>query len=233
MSRAVLIFGSVMWIAGVGAICAGARGQEGATRPPEIAASHEAQFVDGVAVHVEDGILMESEVRELGEFQTLVEGRAKSRTDLIDELAEQWIVRGEAEVARFPQPSAEDVDHAYAQLSSQFASADEFRKRCAAAHLIEAAVRRMLTEQLYLSRFLDFRFRPAVQVDTRQVEAYYRDEFAPQLKARGAAVPPIEDVQETIREVLIQRAINERAMQWLKESRERLKMDVVRPEEHP
>jgi hypothetical protein len=228
MRRALFIFGSVLWFGSAGEMCAGARQQAIQTT-----ASHETMLVDGVAARIEDGIVTESEVRELGAFQTLVEGHAKSREELTDELAKQWIVRGEAAVARYPEPTTEDVDRAYAQLTGQFASAGDFRKRCGAVQLSEAAVRRKLSEQLYLARFLDFRFRPAAQVDAKRVEAYYRDEFVPQLKARGAAVPPLEAVQETIREVLIQRAINERAMQWLKESRERLKIDVVRPGETP
>jgi len=81
-----------------------------------------AQTIDGVAVRIEDDILTESEVRELAAFQQLVEGRAKERPDLIRELADQWIVRGEANTEKFPHPSHEDVERAYAQLAKQFPS---------------------------------------------------------------------------------------------------------------
>lgn len=233
MRRAIFIFVCMVWAAGPGAGNAGARGQVSSTLPPDPGGTGGAQIIDGVAARIEDGILTESEVRELAAFQKLVEGRAKSREELIRELADQWIVRGEAEAAKYPQPSAEDVDRAYAQLAAQFPSPEEFKNRCAAAGLSEAAVRRMLGQQLYLSHFLDFRFRPAAQVEPKQVEAYYTDEFAPQLKARNQAVPPLEEVQDTIREVLIQRAISERATQWLDETRKRLKIDIVPAGEHP
>jgi hypothetical protein len=85
----------------------------------------------------------------------------------------------------------------------------------------------MLAEQLYLSRFLDYRFRPAAQIDSQQIEDYYRDEFTPQVKAKNQAVPPLEDVEDTIREVLIQRAISDRSVQWLDDTRSRLRIDVV------
>jgi hypothetical protein len=183
--------------------------------------------VDGVAARIEDDILTESEVQELGAFQQLVDGSEKPRTERIRELADQWIVRGEIETAKYPPPSTEDADRAYAQLEGQFSSPEEFTKRCAAAGLTEAAVRRMLVQQLYLSRFLDFRFRPAAQIDEKQLQTYYDNEFAPQLKARNQAVPPLDDVEDTIREVLVQRAINERATQWLDDTRSRLKIDVM------
>jgi hypothetical protein len=233
MRRAIFILVCMAWLAGPGAGKTSARRQESSTRPPNSAPAGGAQTLDGVAARIEDGILTESEVRELAAFQKLVDGRAKARFELIRELADQWIVRGEAEAAKYAQPSSEDVERAYAQLAAQFPAPEEFKNRCAAAGLTETAVRRMLGQQLYLSRFLDYRFRAAVQVDPKQVEAYYRDEFAPQLKARGQAVPPVEEVQDTIREVLIQRAISERATQWLDETRERLKLDVVSEGERP
>ena len=54
------------------------------------------QTIDGVAARIEDGILAESEVRELAAFQKLVDGQAKPREELLRELEDQWIVHGEA-----------------------------------------------------------------------------------------------------------------------------------------
>jgi len=185
--------------------------------------------VDAIAVRIEDDVLTDSEIRELAAFQQLVDGRAKDDAALLRELADQWIVRSEANTAKYPHPLPADVDRAYAQLVKQFASAEDFRARCAAVGLTEAAVRRMLEQQLYLSRFIDFRFRPAAQVDDKQVEIYYNEEFAPQLKARGQEAPPLDSVADTIREVLIQRGINDRATKWLDDTRGHLKIDVESP----
>jgi hypothetical protein len=85
----------------------------------------------------------------------------------------------------------------------------------------------MLGQQLYLSRFLDYRFRPSAQVDQKQIETYYQEEFGPQLKGGGQPVPPLDAVADTIREVLVQRAITDRANQWIDETRAGLKIDVI------
>jgi hypothetical protein len=183
--------------------------------------------VDGVAARIEDDIILESEVNELAAFQKLVDEQAKPRDELIRELADQWIVRGEANTTKFPPPPAAEVESSYEEFVKQFGSAQEFQKRCTAAGITEAAVRRVLEQQLYLAHFLDYRFRAAAQVDDKEVEKYYNDEFAPQLKARGEAVPTLEEVEDTIREVLIQRAITERSAKWLDDTRERLKIDIV------
>lgn len=195
---------------------------------PAVAGGHSAgQTVDGIAARIEDDVLTESEVNELAAFQTLVDGHPKSRDEIVRELADQWIVRGEASETKYPEPTTQDVDNAYAQLEKQFPSPEQFKERCAAVGLPDVAIRRLLAEQLYLSRFLDFRFRPAAQVDDQQIAAYYQNEFVPQLKKRGAAAPPLEDVEDTIREVLIQRAISERATAWLDDTRERLHIDIL------
>jgi len=186
-----------------------------------------AQEVDAIAVRIEDDIITESQVRELTAFQILVDGHAKPRLEIIQELADQWVVRGEANTAKFPPPSKEDVDRATAQFEEQFTEPGEFEKRCAAAGITESAIRRMVEQQLFLARFIDYRFRPAAQVDQKQIADYYNDEFAAQLKGRGETVPALEDVDDTIREVLIQRAITERANKWLEDTRPTLKIDIV------
>jgi hypothetical protein len=157
----------------------------------------------------------------------LVDGKSKPRLDLIRELADQWIIASEAKAARYAPPPPQDVDRAVANFEKQFHSPEEYRDRCAQAGISAAAVRRLIAEELYLNRFMDYRFRAAAQVSDEAVEAYYRDEFAPQLKAQNQPVPPLDDVDDNIREVLIQRTISERAQKWLDETRDRLKLDIV------
>lgn len=185
--------------------------------------------IDGIAARIEDGVITDSEVRELGAFQQLVDGRSKPRDEIIRELADQWVVRQEAAATNYQQPSSAAVDRAYQQLEKQFGSPAQFQNRIAAAGLTEAAVRRLLQQQLYLSRFLDYRFRPAAQVDDKQIQDYYDHELVPALKKRGEQVPPLDDVDDTIREVLIQRAIDERSAKWLDETRARLKIEIIPP----
>jgi hypothetical protein len=233
MRRALLIFGLLACSVGLAEHRASAQTGTYSESPPAHGSSDSsgsssgAQQVDGVAARIEDDIITESEVRELGAVQMLVDGKSKPCAELIRELSDQWLIRSEATATKYPQVPAADVDRAYAEFVKQFPSPEEFQKRRAAAGLTEAAVRRMVAQQLYLSRFIDYRFRPEAQVSDEQVEAYYRDEFSPQIKARNEDVPPLDDVEDTIREVLIQRAISDREAKWLSDSRDRLKIDIV------
>jgi hypothetical protein len=226
MRRAILIFGFAASLLGFAARPAFAQ-TAGGSQPPAASFDAGAQPIDGVAARIEDDIVTESEVRELAAFQKLVDGKSKPREELLRELADQWLIRNEAMTAKYNRPSAADVDRAYAEFVKQFPSPEEFEKRRAEVGLTESAVRRLIAQQLYLSRFIDYRFRPEAQVSDEQVDAYYQNEFAPQLKARKESVPPLDDVEDTIREVLIQRAINDRATKWLDDTRDRLRIDIV------
>jgi hypothetical protein len=226
MTRALLIFGLSLFCFGPGAAPDSAQIKP-STGTPSASAPAGTDQIDGVAARIEDDIITESEVRELSAFQQLVDGTPKPRSEVLRELADQWLIRNEAATAGYSQPPAADVDRVYADFVKQFPSGETFKQRCADAGLSETAVRRMIQQQLYLARFIDYRFRPAAQVTDQQVADYYRDDFVPQLKARNAEIPSLDDVDDTIREVLIQRAISLREQKWLDDSRPRLRIDIV------
>jgi hypothetical protein len=225
MRHFLLILGCSASLAGLASNIA--KAQSAGSASPAATSADTSRSVDGIAARIEDDILTESELRELAAFQELVDGKAKPRADLIRELEDQWIVNGEAQAAKFPKASQDDVDRTYALLVARFSSPENFKSRCAAVGLTETEIRRMLGRQLYFSRFLDYRFRPAAQVDQQQIETYYNDEFVPQMKSRGQTVPPLDEVEDTIREVLVQRAISDLSAQWLDETRARLKIEVL------
>ena len=189
--------------------------------------------VDSIVARIEDDIITESEVRELESFQKLVDGKAKSRKEILSELVDQWVIRNEATAARFGHLPVGAVDHELERLRGQFSSTETFHSRLSEVGLTESALRRILEEQLYLTHFLDFKFRPAAQVDPKQIEAYYGNEFTSELKSRGQAVPPLSDVEDQIRELLTQRAINDRAALWLADARSHLRIDLTTEEERP
>jgi len=203
----------------------------GAAQSPKAAPAHSSAIpIDGIAVRIESDIITDSQVQELAAYQKLEDGKSQPRAGVINELIDQWIVRGEASAAQYPQPSKADVDGALTQLQKQFGSAEVFKQKCTAAGISQNAVRRILQRQIYLSRFLDFRFRPAAQVDSQQVRKYYDDALVPKLKAKGEKVPPLSDVEPEIREVLVQQDIDALSQQWLDDTRSGLTIDILSQE---
>ncbi|MFZ0735887.1 MAG: hypothetical protein WBL70_13650 [Candidatus Acidiferrales bacterium] len=183
--------------------------------------------VDGIVARIEGDILTESELDELSAYQMLVEGKSGSRDDLIRELTDQWIVKNEAQTTRFARPTPDDITRALAALAKQSSSPEAFHARMAEVGLTEAAVRRELELEIYLDRFLDYKFRPAAQVDEKGIEDYYNGEFTEQAKSRKETVPPLDAVHADIRRLLTERIISEHATKWLDETRERLRIEVA------
>ena len=132
------------------------------------------------------------------------------------------MVQTEADASRFPHPSDSDIEQSLATLKKSFASPQEYEERKKQSGLSEAEVRDKIATQLYLTNYLESRFRPSVQVDAKAIEDFYKTAVLPRAKARGQEPPSLEESRETIREALVQQSIDSQADRWLKESRARI-----------
>ena len=183
------------------------------------------ELIDRVAARVENDIILLSDVQDLARYQKLVEGQAENDSQILDRLIDQWIVRNEASAAQYPPPAPEEVDRSLQRLKSSFSSPEEFERRRKLSGLTIQDINRMLASQLYLSNYLDSRFRPAIQIDPKAVETFYQTRVVARAKSQGQEPPSLEASREYIQEILMQQAINEHTDQWLKESRIRLHVE--------
>jgi hypothetical protein len=203
-----------------GWVCAGGA-------PASFAASALPETVDRIVARIEGDIILLSEMRELAAYQQLVEGHAELEDELLRALIEQWVVRNEAQESQFPSPPAAEIDAESNRIQSSFPNPQAYRERLAALGMTPQSVRRMVQQQFYLARYLDYKFRPAVQIEDAAISKYYQDELTPALRARGQTPPPLDDLREQIREVLVQRGITERADGWFEETKSRLQIEIM------
>jgi hypothetical protein len=185
------------------------------------------EVIDRIVARIENDIILLSDVRQLSRYQTFLDGKPQSDEDILNRLIDQWIVRNEAAVARFPQPSDEDVDRSIERLKHSFSSPEEFQARQKQSGITDEEIHRFVRAQLYLSNYLDSRFRPAIQVDEKAVEDFYRSRLVPRAESHGQTPPTLENARDFIQEALVQRAINEQADRWLKESRARVRVEIM------
>jgi peptidyl-prolyl cis-trans isomerase SurA len=185
------------------------------------------QIVDRVVARIENDVILWSDVRALSRYQQFLDGKSESDDRILDRLIDQWIVRTEADVARSPQPSDAEIDRALGRLHKSFSSEQEFETRRQQAGLGDQEIRVMTAAQLYLSNYLDSRFRPAVQIEPKAIEEFYENAVVPRAKARGQEPPTLESARDFIQEALVQNGINEQADKWLKESRLRLHIEKL------
>jgi hypothetical protein len=190
------------------------------------------EVVDRLVARVENDVILLSDVRLLSQYQLLVDGKTESDADILNRLIDQWIVRNEATIARTPPPADADIDRAVQRLQQSFSSKEDYEARRKLAGLTESDVRRLTSDQLYLSGYLDSRFRPSVQVDEKAIEDFYQNGVLPRAKARGQKPPTLDAAHDYIQEALIQRGINEQSDRWLKESHARVRITKMLEESH-
>jgi hypothetical protein len=180
------------------------------------------EVVDRIVARVENDVILLSDVRELKEYQELVNGKSESESAILDRLIDQWIVRSEAALSRFPEPKDAEMDREVSRVVESFASLEEYEARKKESGLNDAEVRKIVTAQLYLTNYLDSRFRPSVQIDEKAIVDFYQNAVVPRAKTRGQEPPTLDASRDIIQEALVQSDINEQADRWLKESRARL-----------
>jgi parvulin-like peptidyl-prolyl isomerase len=193
---------------------------------PGAAPQQPGRVVDRIVARVEDDIILQSQVRQLGAFQKLVDGSSESDDKLVNELIEQWIVQTEASAAHYPQPAKSEVDREMGRLSGQFSDPSKYQARLSELGLSSADVREMLTRQIFVERYVDSKFRPTVQVAQSDLDAYYKNQLVPELAKRNEPPPARAAVQAQIREVLVQRQISDLTTKWLDDTKSRLRIEI-------
>jgi hypothetical protein len=185
------------------------------------------EIVDRIAARVENDIILLSDIRALGRYQQFLDGKSETDAQILNRLIDQWIVRTEANVSLFPHPSDAEIERSVERLRKSFTSTEEYEARKKQSGSGDSEVQAIAASQLYLSNYLDSRFRPSVQVDPKAIEDFYRNTVVPLAKERGQEPPSLDAARDAIQEALVQSGINEQAEKWLKESRARVHVEIL------
>jgi parvulin-like peptidyl-prolyl isomerase len=214
MRRAIFIFALLP-------LAIGAENAAAASQAPS-----SGRVVDRIVARIEGDIILQSQVAELGAFQQLIEGHAESDDKLLSELIEQWIVQTEAAALHFPDPAKSEVDRELGRLTAQFGTPETYAAKLKELGLTADEVRQLLARQIYIERYLDYKFRPSVQIEPSEIDAYFQKELLPELAKKNQPAPNRADVEEQIREVLVQRGISDLTAKWLDDTKSRLKIEM-------
>jgi hypothetical protein len=184
------------------------------------------QILDRVLVSFDNTTITLSDVEKAYRFELLLEGKTtadppdRATIEQVSEhLADQRLLATEAD-ASTDDPEA-DTDAALQELDEvrkKFPSEDAFQAALRELGLDEQRLLDRLAEQQRILRTVDERLRPAATPSDSEVEAYYRETFVKEFARRkGGAPPPLVDVENQIREILIQKTINQLLANWLQE----------------
>jgi hypothetical protein len=190
-----------------------------------------AGVIDRIAVTLDNQIITESEIAQEIRLTAFLNGDppefgTEARKKAADRLIEQKLIRREIQLGRYQEPDKEEVEAMLKQVQSQrFHGSDEYRQALGGGGLRESDVKAHLLWQLTLLRFIDARFRPAVQVSEPEIRAHFDSGLAkldnmpdPENK------PKFEDLRDQIRETLINQRVDQQLDDWLQATRRRTRI---------
>ena len=194
-----------------------------------------AEVIDRIVATINGHIILESDWHEALCYEALLSGRSLSqftdddRRAVLDRLIDQELLGEQMKSAYFQHASESEAAARVAdarKLYSEATTPEGWQSVLNRFHLTEKDVVAHAQQQIDLMRLVDAHLRPAVQIDSKTIEAYYRDQFVPQLKQAGANALPLADVSAKIRELLTQEKVNELMVSWLQTLRSESKVSI-------
>jgi peptidyl-prolyl cis-trans isomerase SurA len=182
------------------------------------------EVIDRIVATVNGRVILQSDLDEALSYEAVLSGRSlgqfseDERRSVLDRLIDQELLREQMKSADFQHASQGEVAARVAEARKQYpeAATDEgWQALLAKFHLSQKDLEAHVGQQIDLLRLVDARLRPTVQIDSKTIEAYYREKFVPQLKQSGGSEVPLADVTAKIRELLTEQKVNELLVSWL------------------
>jgi peptidyl-prolyl cis-trans isomerase SurA len=183
-----------------------------------------AEVIDRIIATVNGHIILQSDWDESLCYEALLTNRSLAqitdddRRAVLDRLIDQELLREQMKSADFIHATDAEVSARVADARQQYPQAvapEAWQSLLAQFHLSEKDLFEHIRQQIDVMRLVDARLRPAVEIDSKSVEAYYRDQFVPKLKQNGSAAVPLAEVSAKIRELLTEQKVSELLVSWL------------------
>jgi hypothetical protein len=191
--------------------------------------------IDRIVATVNGHIILQSDWDEALCYEALLNGRPfgqftdDERKAVLDRLIDQELLAEQMKSAFFQHASESEAAVRVANARKQYpeaATANGWNAVLSKFQLKEKDLVAHVKQQIDLMRLVDAHLRPAVQIDSKTVEEYYRLKFVPQLKESGATEVALADVSGKIRELLTDEKVNELMVSWLQSLRSESKVSV-------
>ena len=186
-----------------------------------------AEVLDRIAVTVGTEIISLSEVLREINLSAFQDDRpadlsSAARRAAAERLVDRRLVDRELEINRYPAAQRVEAEAALEQTRKRFANQAAYEAALRRYGILEEDLIERIQSELTLLRFIQFRFQSVEQPAATEVEAYYRESFLPLAKQSGTKeVPPLEEVQEKIAEIIVKKKMDATITGWLSRARGR------------
>jgi len=193
------------------------------------------EVIDRIVAIVNGHIILQSDWNDALRYEALLDARSLSqftdeeRRAVLDRLIDQELLGEQMKSASFQHATEQDAAAQVAdarKLYSQATTDEGWQVVLAKYGLTEKVLLSHVQQEIDLMRLVDAHLRPTVQIDSKSIEAYYREKFVPQLKESGSDELPLADVTAQIRELLTQQKVSELMVSWLQSLRSESNVSV-------
>src|ERR1700694_4792215 len=190
-----------------------------------------AEVIDQIAVVVGNSVITESEILREIRLTAFLNGApldfspaAKRKT--AERLVEQRLGANEITGSLYPLPGQGGAAEMLKQIKDRFPDPAAYQQELLRVGVTEDELKAHLARQLATLSFLDFRFRPGIQIGEDEMRKYFNERLAPNLKkAQPDGTFSLNDYRSQVKEGLIGERIDTASDAWLKEVRNRTRID--------
>ena len=182
------------------------------------------EIIDRVAVSVGNQVITEDQIGEEIRVTAFLNHETPDlspaqKRRAAERLIEQTLVRREIEFSKYPLPPMSDAQQAVDKIQAQFSDDSAFEQALAKCGLKEKDLLSHLWWQLTVLRFIDYRFRPGVQVKDADVQAFYDEEVEKWRQQGIEKIPTLEDSRARIEAIVEQQRVDQALDRWLGDTR--------------
>jgi len=190
-----------------------------------------AEIIDRIAVTVGNGVITESEIlREIRLTAFLnrepLDFSPAAKRKTAERLVEQRLIGNEISASLYGLPSDAAAQEMLKQIKDRFPDAASYQQELSRVGVTEDELKAHLGRQLATLSFLDFRFRPGIQIGEDEIGKYFSERLAPALKkAKPGDEFSLNDFRSQVQEALIGERMDKASDAWLKEARQRTRIE--------
>ena len=193
-----------------------------------------AEIIDRIVITVANQVITQSQVDEEIRVTAFLNRdkldlSADAKKEAANRLIEQALIKREMDLSRYPLPALSDTGESLRTLKAMYPSEAEFQNALQSYGITADELSRRLWWQLTLLRFIDYRFRPGIQIPAADVQAYYRQQVSEWEQKGTKPIPTLEESRDQIEEILTQKRIDKALDQWIKDTRSQVTITYLDP----
>ncbi len=181
------------------------------------------EVLDRLALSVGDEIITEQQLLLYLRTAALLNGEASKESPAdkrraAQKLIELTLIRIEMQTNRYPLPGEVQIKATLEAIKKQRFGGDDavYRKALIQNNVTEAELVDSVQWQLAILSFIEFRFRPGVQIPEEEIRDYFQFDY--QKEFAGKAKPLYNQARPEILEVLTQQRIDNLLDRWLNQT---------------